>query len=110
MSGIHALRLKTLKTKTMLKIQFSERYLCDENPYAKDGYQAEFYFWHISRNNSKHDNVCELFRDVHDGIVHFIHEFGCTGDFKAINRKLTNLVPHFCPDLKVQRKPLGVYF
>lgn len=109
-SSKHARKLANLKRTVMSKIEFSEQELCDESPYAKKQYQNGFYFWHLSRNNSEHETVCEIFRDVHDGIIHFVHEFGCTGEFYAINRKLKKLVPYFCPDLKAQRKPLGVDF
>jgi len=110
MSKIHALRLRNLQDKTISKIEFTDRQLCDDSPYAERKYQNEFYIWHLARNISEHENVCDIFRDVHDGIVHFIHAFGCSGDFKAVNRKFTNLLTHFCPDLAVVRKRLGINF
>jgi hypothetical protein len=106
----HARKLTRIKESTLPKIEFSDRELCAESLYAEDKYENEFYYWHLSRNISEHDNVCEIFRDFHDGIIHYIHEFGCTGDIKAIDRKFTKLLPFFCPDLVVLQKPFGINF
>jgi len=110
MSKEHARKLTNLKKILLSKIQFSDRELCGESLYDEDKYQNEFYYWNQIHTISEHENVCDIFRDVHDGIIHFIHEFGCTGNVKVITKRFTKLIPSFCPDLNVVKQPLGIDF
>jgi len=114
-SKSHAHYLRNIKRVTMYKIQFSDRELCSESLYAEDRFQNVFFYWNLSRTLiTVHENVCDIYRDYHDGIIHYIHEFGCTsnyqGDMRDIHRKFTRLLPIFCPDLTVVQKQFGIDF
>lgn len=115
LSTRHAHYLRNIKRVTNLKIQFSDRELCGDSLYVEDRFENEFYYWNLGRTPvSDHEDVCDIYRDFHDGIIHYIHEFGCTsnypGDLKDLNRKFTRLLPIFCPDLTVVQKQFGIDF
>lgn len=98
-----AKNLKGLKQLTMSKIEFADREQCDECLFAEPKYENQFYFWYFSKTAPMYVDVCELFTNINDGVVHFIHEFGCSGSVKAIVKELTRLLPIFCPKLKSEK-------
>ena len=115
LSPRHAHFLRNIKRVTNHKIQFSDRDLCDESLYVEDRFNNEFYYWNLGRTPiSDHEDICDIYRDYHDGIIHYIHEFGCTstyaGALRDINRKFTKLLPEFCPDLTIVQKSFGIDF
>jgi len=115
LSPRHAHYLRNIKSVTNHKIQFEDRELCGESLYVEDRFTNKFYYWNLGRTPvSDHEDVCDIYRDFHDGITHYIHEFGCTsnypGDLRDLNRKFTRLLPIFCPDLTVVQKPFGIDF
>ncbi|CBY35213.1 unnamed protein product [Oikopleura dioica] len=92
--------LKKLVNKIDASFEFNED--CQNPMYPKLFNQHNFVDWYAGTPHFFDDEVmidrCDFLKDINNAIVHYVHNYACSGDEKKIKRKKRKLTYRFCPN------------